>query len=167
MSGFAQGWSGMAAWAVRATLLVAVVAMAPTARAVTADTPLAEPRLEARAITLHKVLRCLVCQNQSIHDSNAALARDLRRIVRERIAAGASDEAVIEFVVARYGDWVLLRPPFKAKTLVLWLGPAVILVLAAAGVLAYFRHRRTAPAAAAPLTDEERRRLDALLDEPS
>ena len=167
MSGFAQGWSTIAARAVRASLLLAVVAMAPPAHAITPDAPLAEPRLEARAISLHKVLRCLVCQNQSIHDSNADLARDLRRIVRERIGAGASDEAVIEFVVARYGDWVLLRPPFKAKTLVLWLGPAVILVLGAAVVLAYFRRRRTHHAAAPPLTAEERRRLDALLDEPS
>jgi len=167
MSGFAQGWSTIAARAVRASLLLAVVAMAPPAHAITADTPLVEPRLEARAILLHKVLRCLVCQNQSIHDSNADLARDMRRIVRDRIATGASDEAVIQSIVARYGDWVLLRPPFKTKTLALWLGPAVILMLATAGVLAYFRRRRTKAATAPPLTAEEQRRLNALLDEPS
>ena len=167
MSGFAQGLRGLAARAMRASLLIAVVVMASPDHAIAADTPLADPRLEARAISLHKALRCLVCQNQSIHDSNADLARDLRRIVRERIASGATDKAVIEFVVARFGDWVLLRPPFKTKTLALWLGPGVILVLAAAGVLAYFRRRRTQAAAAPPLTAEERRRLNSLLDEPS
>lgn len=130
--------------------------------AIAAEKTLPDPALEARAVAIHKLLRCLVCQNQSIHASNAELARDLRRIVRERLAAGEDDDQAIEFVVSRYGDWVLLNPPFKASTLVLWLGPAVLLVLAAAGVIAYFRRRRpTAPDT--PLTAEERRRLDVLL----
>jgi cytochrome c-type biogenesis protein CcmH len=125
---------------------------------------LSDPALEARARALSKELRCLVCQNESIDDSNADLARDLRRIVRERLTAGDSDDQVIGFITARYGDYVLLRPPLRAGTLVLWFGPVVLLF--AAIVLLILRRRRR-PAEAPPLSEEESRRLARLLDEES
>ena len=100
-----------------AILVLAVWPMA--AGAVAVDKPLDDPALEARAREIHKELRCLVCQNQSIEDSNADLARDLRQLVRERLAAGDSDEEVLSFVVARYGDWVLLTPPVQGNTMLL------------------------------------------------
>ncbi len=147
---------------------VAALAVPPSpALAIGAEETLPDSALEARAVAIHKLLRCLVCQNQSIHDSNADLARDLRRIVRERLATGENDEQVIDFVVSRYGDWVLLRPPFKGTTLVLWLGPAVLLAAAASGVISYFRRRQRHGAPDAPLTAEERRRLEALLEDES
>lgn len=126
------------------------------------DLPLPDSAQEARARGLHKQLRCLVCQNQSIADSNADLARDLRIIVRERVAAGESDRQVLDFMVARYGDWVLMNPPFKAATLVLWIGPGLIFLGAAVGVFFYFRRVRRQFTAAVPLSKAERRRLDAL-----
>ena len=129
------------------------------------DTPLAEPAQEERAIALHKRLRCLVCQNQSIHDSNAELAQDLRTVVRERIAAGATDAETVAWVVERYGDWVLLRPPLKPATLALWLGPAAILLAAGAGAAVFLRRARSLPPPA-PLSDEERRRLAEMMREP-
>lgn len=138
--------------------------LAGAALAQIVDPPLADPALEARAIELHKQLRCLVCQNQSIHDSNAELARDLRVVVRERLAAGDTDQQAVQYLVARYGDWVLLRPPLKPATLLLWLGPLVILLLAGAGVTVFLR--RTPGEAPAPLTDAERARVRELLREP-
>ncbi len=129
------------------------------------DLPLPDSAQEARARGLHKQLRCLVCQNQSIVDSNADLARDLRIIVRERVAAGESDRQVLDFMVARYGDWVLMNPPFKAATLVLWIGPGLILLGASVGVFFYFRRARRQFTAAVPLSKAERRRLDALFDD--
>ena len=129
------------------------------------DPPLADAAQEARARALHKQLRCLVCQNQSIDDSNADLARDLRILVRQRIAAGDSDAQAIAFIVERYGDWVLLKPPFKTGTLVLWLGPAVLLLLGAGIVVRYLRRRRAdGTPEPIPLTADERRRLEDLLD---
>ena len=124
-----------------------------------------DPAQESRARALFKDLRCLVCQNQSIDDSNADLARDLRNIVRERVVAGDSDEEAVEFLVSRYGDWVLLKPPFKPGTLVLWLGPLGILLLAGGVTVAYLRRQRLPTAAPAALSDSERRRLEALLEE--
>jgi len=129
------------------------------------DPPLSDPVQEARARDLHKQLRCLVCQNQSIADSNADLARDLRIIVRERVAAGESDRQVLDFMVARYGDWVLMNPPFKAATVILWVGPGLIFLGAAVGVFFYFRRVRRQFTAAVPLSKAERRRLDALFDD--
>ncbi len=102
---------------------------------------LADPVLEGRARVISKQLRCLVCQNQSIDESEAELARDLRVIVRERLVAGDSDDEVIEFVVARYGDWVLLKPPFKAKTLVLWLAPLGIVGITGLMYVSFFRRQ--------------------------
>lgn len=128
---------------------------------------LKDPALETRAENLGKELRCLVCQSESIEDSNADLAKDLRIIVREQIQSGKSDVEVKKFVVDRYGDYVLLRPPFKATTLVLWLGPFAFFVLGLVAVWAFYRRRGASqnPAAPAPLTEAEKRRLDALLKE--
>ena len=126
---------------------------------------LADPVLERRARDISKNLRCLVCQNQSIDDSSADLARDLRVLVRERLVMGDSDSAVIDFIVARYGDYVMLDPPFKGSTYVLWFGPGVIFAFAAAAIALYFRRRRFA--APAPLSEEEARRIEALMDDKS
>ena len=147
-----------------AALALAVAVMGPPAAAQFVETPLADPALEARARAINKELRCLVCQNQSIDNSNAGLAADMRGIVRERIAAGDSDSAIMDFFVARYGDWVLLEPPFKARTLVLWLGPFAVLALGASAVLVLRLRRRGQARAAAPLSEEERQRLERLLD---
>ena len=135
--------------------------------AFTPDEPLGDPALEARARALHAELRCMVCQGQSIADSNAPLAQDMRAIVRERIAAGASDDAVRGFLTDRYGDYVLLDPPVKPETYALWFGPAAVLVAGAAIAFALVRRARAGArdAGAAPLSAEERRRLDALLDD--
>ncbi len=142
---------------------IALLASAP-AFAVEPDEMLADPALEARAREISRDLRCLVCQNQSINDSDAALARDLRLLVRERLLAGDSDEQVIDYVSARYGDFVLLDPPVKPKTWLLWFGPALLLLIASFGVLRYLRRRQNA-GAPVPLDATERRRLDALLRE--
>ena len=128
------------------------------------DPPLEDPVLEARAVTIHKLIRCLVCQNQSIHDSNAALARDLRVVVRDRVAAGDTNDQAIQFLVVRYGDWVLLEPPFKAATLALWLGPVLILMVAGWSARAFFLKAQSQVAQAVPLTKDEQRRLAELLD---
>lgn len=136
----------------------------PAAHAVEPSEVLPDPALEARAREISKDLRCLVCQNQSIDDSNADLARDLRRLVRERLVAGDGNDQVKSFLVDRYGDYVLLRPPFKSTTLLLWGGPFALLAVGAVGVAVYLR-RRQGPGGSdtAPLTEDERRRLDALL----
>ena len=144
-----------------ALLLCAMVAL--PAGAVDPSERLADPALEARARTISQELRCLVCQNQSIDDSDAQLARDLRLLVRERLKAGDSDKSVVEYVVSRYGDFVLLKPPFKAETFLLWFGPAIIGVLGLGVLVAFFRRRRTAEAPT-PLTEDEKRRLARLLD---
>ena len=116
------------------------------AAAVQPDEQLADPALETRAREISAGLRCLVCQNQSIDDSDAPLARDLRLLVRERLKAGDSDAQVVQFVEDRYGEFVLLRPPFSVRTLLLWLTP--VLVLVGGGLVAFTRLRR--PVAAAP-----------------
>ena len=132
------------------------------AYAVNPDEMLDDPALEDRARDISAKLRCLVCQNQSIDDSDAELAHDLRRIVRQQIRAGASDIQIKDYLVARYGDFVLLKHPFKATTLLLWLGP--LLVLLGGGALAFAQTRgRRAPPEAAELSADERRRLDAML----
>jgi cytochrome c-type biogenesis protein CcmH len=126
---------------------------------------LPDPAQEARAREIGRGLRCLVCQNQSIDDSNADLARDLRRIVRERIAAGDTDGQVVQFITDRYGDYVLLRPPLNAATIGLWIAPALILLAGGAVAITYLRRRRTAPADTPPLSAEERARLKQLTAE--
>lgn len=125
---------------------------------------LTDPALEARAREIGRTLRCVVCQNQAIDDSSAEVAHDMRRAVRERLVAGDSDAAVYDFMVARYGDYVLLKPPFKAGTLLLWLGGPLVLLIAGAALLVAARRRRAVPIPATePLSAEEQRRLDALL----
>ncbi|MBI2236753.1 MAG: cytochrome c-type biogenesis protein CcmH [Magnetospirillum sp.] len=137
--------------------------LALPAVAVTPEEMLKDPAQEHRARDIGKDLRCLVCQNQSIDDSDADLAKDLRIIVRERIMSGDSNEQVLKFVVDRYGDYVLLNPPFKATTLVLWLGPFLVFAGGLAAVLAFYRRRRAQPQQPAPLSAEEKRRLEKLM----
>ncbi len=146
-----------------ALFLMPLVTAAP-AGAVLPHEQLADPALEARARAISRELRCQVCQNQSIDDSNAPLAADLRRIVRERLLAGDSDEEIIRYLTARYGDYVLLRPPVRRDTMILWYGPAIVLALGAIGLIVWFRRRRATPDSA-PLTPEEERRLKRLLDD--
>jgi len=126
---------------------------------------LADAKLEARARAISADLRCLVCQNQSIDDSDADLARDLRLVVRERLTKGDTDAQIFEFVAARYGDFVLLNPPFNARTLLLWGGPAGVFIIGLISVIIYFRRRGTNPDQAVPLTADEEHRLNALLNE--
>jgi len=128
----------------RRLLVVALLALlaVPTAIAVEPDEIISDPPLEARARALSKELRCMVCQNQSIDDSEAPLARDLRVLVRERLQMGESDQQVIDFLVARYGEFVLLRPRFSWHTALLWLGPVTILIIGACGVLVLARRYR-------------------------
>ncbi|MGI9435795.1 MAG: cytochrome c-type biogenesis protein [Geminicoccaceae bacterium] len=141
----------------------------PALAATSPDEVLEDPALEARARGLAKELRCLVCQNQSIDDSDADLARDLRQIVRERLLAGDTDAEIIDFVTARYGDFVLLRPPVKLSTLGLWYGPPVIFVSAAIAIVFYLRRRRSEDRESVPasLSPEEQARLDRLLNQQS
>ena len=117
--------------------------------------------LEKRVQAISAELRCLVCQNQTLADSNAPLAVDLRNTVREQLAKGASEREVIEFMTARYGDFVLYRPPFKGTTLLLWLGPFLLLAF---GVFLFLRKVRGRQAPQAPLSDEERARAARLLE---
>ena len=148
-------------------IVLLTFAAAPCAIAVEPDEVLSDAALEARARALSRELRCMVCQNQSIDDSEAPLARDLRILVRERLQAGDSDRQVIDFLVARYGEFVLLRPRFSWHTAVLWLGPAALLLIGGSAVLVLARRYRTNSAAAADgqqgLTAAERARLSDIL----
>jgi cytochrome c-type biogenesis protein CcmH len=144
-------------------LLFALLLIAIPAFAVEPGERLADPALEARAREISRELRCLVCQNQSIDDSSADLARDLRILLRERITAGDTDEEAVAFIVDRYGDYVLLRPPFRIDTLLLWLGPPLLLVLGGGVAWLALRRRRRAVPAEAPLTPEEEQALAAAL----
>ncbi len=141
------------------TLLLVLTLTGP-AWAVDPSERLADPVLEARARTLGKSLRCLVCQNQSIDDSNADLAHDLRVLVRERLTAGDSDAQVLAYLQARYGDYVLLKPPVDPATWVLWFGPAAVLIV---GIGVLVMRRRSPASVPVPLTSEERARLDLLM----
>jgi cytochrome c-type biogenesis protein CcmH len=140
---------------------IAIAVGPPSARAVQPDEVLKDPRLEERARHISADLRCLVCQNQSIDDSDAPLARDLRVLVRERLVAGETDAAVRDFVVQRYGEFVLLKPVFRLHTALLWLAPVLVLAAGVFGALRALRRRRAD--AAAPLTAEERSALETLL----
>lgn len=139
-----------------------LVIASSAAQAVRPDEMLPDPALEARARTVGEELRCLVCRNQSIEDSEADLAHDLRVLVRQRLKAGDSDDQVVGYIRSRYGDFVLLRPPFNPGTLLLWGGPALILLLGGAAVCRFYCARRS-DAAPPPLSAEERRRLTAVL----
>ncbi len=134
-----------------------------TAGAVQPDEILADPVLEARARALTTELRCVVCQAESIDDSHAEIARDLRVLVRERITAGDDDDAVLAFVVDRYGEFVLFRPPFTWRNAALWLSGPLFLILGGGLAFAFIRRRATAaPPPRPPLSAEERARLEAL-----
>ena len=147
-----------------AFVLALLLAAAGAARAVEPSEMLKDPVLEARARAISKELRCLDCQNQSIDDSNADLAHDLRVIVRERLTAGDSDDQVKAYLVARYGDFILLDPPFKAKTLLLWSGPALVLLLGAGAVVLAYRRRRIDASPPVGLSEDEKKRLARLMD---
>jgi len=152
--------------AILAVLLLAALA-APAAYAVQPDEIMADPAKEARARDLSRELRCMVCQNQSIDDSDAPLARDLRLLVRERIASGDSDSQVIDFLVARYGEFVLLKPRFTPHTLLLWLLPPLALVGGGLALWAFSRRRSQSSGANDPsllkLSEEEEARLERLI----
>ena len=146
-------------WVMLIILCVSGPAWAGEARPLT-DDPVAEARLKHLAVEL----RCLVCQNQTLADSNAPLAEDLRREVREMIAKNMSDQEIIEFLVARYGDFVLYRPPLKATTTVLWVGPFVLMAIGATALVITLR-RRSRTMVEVSVTDEEHRRVEQLLAE--
>jgi cytochrome c-type biogenesis protein CcmH len=134
-----------------------------TTSAVQPDEVLTDPRLEARARSLSAELRCMVCQNESIDESNADLARDLRLLVRERLQAGDSDDQIRTFLVRRYGDFILLKPPFKLETWLLWSAPFLVLV-GGGGIILFSRRRQHNRSPAIPLSEAERVKLDALLE---
>jgi cytochrome c-type biogenesis protein CcmH len=152
----------MIAW-LRCILLpiVVLLALSGTVQAVQPDEVLADPALEQRARDLSEGLRCMVCQNQSIDESDAPLARDLRLLVRERLVAGDTDRQVEDYLVSRYGEFVLMQPRFSWATAALWTLPAIILAAAVAFLLS---SRRRQPATAKGLTAEEERRIAELLD---
>jgi cytochrome c-type biogenesis protein CcmH len=147
----------------RFLLVLALMMAAAPALAVNPDEVLSDPALEARARTLSSELRCMVCQNQSIDDSNADLARDLRLLVRERITDGDSDEQVLNYIVSRYGEFVLLKPRVSARTLLLW-GAPVLLILAGGASLVVFARKRAGKPTGSKLTAEEQARLTELLE---
>ncbi|THD44146.1 MAG: cytochrome c-type biogenesis protein CcmH [Bradyrhizobium sp.] len=140
----------------RPLLVLGLALVAASAAAVQPDEVMKDPALEARARTLSAELRCMVCQNQSIDDSDASLARDIRLLIRERIAKGDSNAAVRDFLVSRYGNFILLKPPLELSTLLLWASGPLTLALAGLGV---YLARRRAPASAPPLSAEEEKRL--------
>lgn len=141
--------------------LVFILLLSGPAFAVQPDEILTDPALEARARTISEGLRCPVCRNENIDDSNADIARDLRLLVRERLVAGDSDRQVVGFIVDRYGEYVLLSPPARGTTLLLWAAGPVLLLAGGAIALIWLRRRR--PVAEAALTEEERQRLAELL----
>jgi len=145
--------------------LVTGTSFVGSALAVQPDEVLDDPALEARARDLSAGLRCLVCQNQSIDDSDAPLAKDLRVLVRERLKAGDSDKEIIEFVVARYGEFVLLKPRFTPHTWLLWLATPLVLLAALAAIVLAYRRRKVAAEGPKPLSTNEKRRLQRLVGE--
>lgn len=140
------------------------LAVSQSALAVQPDEILKDPALEARARDLSRGLRCMVCQNQSIDDSEAPLARDLRLLVRERLTKGDSDPQVLDFLVSRYGAFVLLKPPLEWHTLLLWGLPPVALIVGVMALFVMARRRNTASPGAEALSQEEERRLSTLVD---
>jgi len=146
----------------RAFLLVLSLFGASSALAVQPDEILPDPALETRARNLSRELRCMVCQNQSIDDSDAPLARDLRLLVRERLKAGDSDTQILDFLVARYGDFVLLKPRFTSHTALLWLLPFLVLIVGAVALL-MLRRRQRNRAGSARLSDDEEARVAEVL----
>jgi len=155
-----MAWSRMS-WFRVVIVALSMVASYP-AQAVQPDEVLTDAALETRARNLSRELRCMVCQNQSIDDSDAPLARDLRLLVRERLKAGDSDTQILDFLVARYGDFVLLKPRFTSHTALLWLLPALILIAGAAALFA-LRRRQRVRAVSAQLSEDEEARVAEVL----
>jgi len=155
----------MIAWRLLPALGLAVL-MAQPALAVLPSEMLKDPALEARAQALSKDIRCQVCQNEDIDDSAAPLAADMRRLIREKMLAGQTDQQILDFLVQRYGDNVLMRPPIKPATWLLWFGPAALLVITGAGLTVAARRRRKAAVPPAELAPEEERRLREILERP-
>jgi len=149
---------------VRAWLLAVALALPALAWAQAAEVAKPDPLIEARLKGLAEELRCLVCQNQTIADSSAPLALDLRNQIRTQVAAGRSDDEIRAYMVDRYGDFVLYRPPFKATTVVLWLGPLLLIVIGGVVFFAVVRRRRDP--VDAPSGGQPRAEIEALLDEP-
>lgn len=141
--------------------VVLALALAGGARAVEPDEMLKDPAQEARAEAIGKQLRCPVCKTESIEESDADFTKDLRKLVREQVAAGKTDQQVLDYMHSRYGDFILLKPPFKPSTWVLWLAPPAILVLGGVFALLMIR-RRPVTAEAAPLTEAEKAEVEAL-----
>jgi cytochrome c-type biogenesis protein CcmH len=148
-------------------VLTCLLLLAPlAARAVQPDEIMTDPRLEARARALSAQLRCMVCQNESIDESHADLAHDLRVLVRERLQAGDSDDQIRAFLVRRYGDFILLKPPFILETWLLWGAPVVILLIGCSIIfVARRRQKSLAPANIVSLSETERAKLEAMLGE--
>lgn len=144
-------------------ILLLCLLMMAGAHAVEPNERLADPALEARARAISGHLRCLVCQNESIDESGAGLAHDIRIFVRQRLTAGETDKQVVQDVVNRYGSFVLLNPPVEPATYVLWYGPPALLILGLAGTMLWMRRKHARPAPPPPLSDEERQRLTGLL----
>lgn len=140
--------------------------MASPAHAVQPDEIMSNPAQEARARNLSRELRCMVCQNQSIDDSEAPLAHDLRVLVRQRLEAGDSDRQVLDYLVSRYGDFVLLKPPFKLETLLLWGLPPLALAAGLAGIIVLARRRKVLPESPEPLSSEEQAKVATLVGSP-
>lgn len=146
-------------------VVLLVVLLAPTASfAVRPDEMLKDPALEARARSLSEELRCMVCQNQSIDDSEAPLAHDLRVLVRQRLEAGDSDRQVLDYLVARYGDFVLLKPPLRSDTLLLWGLPPFALLAGFVGLILMARRRSAVPRQSEALSQEEQAKLATLVE---
>jgi cytochrome c-type biogenesis protein CcmH len=154
--------SSVRTWLLSLALMLSV---AGPAFAVQPDEMLRDPALEARARALSEGLRCLVCQNQSIDDSDAPLAKDLRILVRERLKAGDSDQQIIDFIVSRYGEFVLLKPRLSPHTWILWFATPFVLLAALAAIIYGYRRRESTAMAPKPLTASEKRRLKHLVGE--
>jgi cytochrome c-type biogenesis protein CcmH len=150
----------------RAALLLLALAGAAPAAAVEPDEVLSDPALEARARALSRELRCMVCQNQSIDDSDAPLARDLRLLVRERLQAGDSDKGVLDFLVARYGEFVLLKPRLAWHTAALWAAPLALLLAGIGAIVLALRRRQPLAVESAPLSADEQGRLERITAPP-
>lgn len=146
-------------------LLLPVMAWPVATRAVQPDEVLSDPALEARARALSALIRCPVCQGESIDESNAGIARDLRLVLRERLVAGDSDDQVIDYLVARYGEFILFRPRASGANLILWIAGPAMLVVGLGGAVLYLRRRRAGTGPANPLTEAEEARIAELLKE--
>jgi len=150
-------------------MFLAAAALQQPAHAIEPSEVLSDPALEARARALSAELRCMVCQNQSIDESNAPLAKDLRLLVRDRLVKGDTDDQVLDYVVERYGEYVLMRPRVAPHTYVLWFGPFIIVLLAGAFAIRYVTNRDAVASAAegTPLSNEEQQRIAQLLNDKS